>query len=173
MTAGAAAVGERLDGLLRAFMSGFPTGVAVVTTVDATGAPRGTTCSSLVSVTMAPPTLLVCLDLRSATLAALVERGGFAVNLLHAGGRSTAEAFASRDPYRFARVRWRPTPDFGLPWLVEAAGALAQCVVTDVRPVGDHAVVFGEVRAVGGDTGQAPLLYGRRRYAAWPVGETA
>jgi flavin reductase (DIM6/NTAB) family NADH-FMN oxidoreductase RutF len=163
-------VGERLDGPFRAFMSGFPTGVAVVTSVDAGGAPWGTTCSSLVSVTMQPPTLLVCLDLRSATLAALTRREMFAVNLLHAGGRSAAVTFAARDPQRFARVRWRPTADFGLPWLVDAAGALAQCTVTQVRPVGDHAVVFGEVRAVGGEDGRAPLLYGRRRYAAWPGG---
>src|SRR5439155_979792 len=45
----------------RAMMSAFPTGVAVVTTTDADGRPHGMTCSSVCSVTLEPPTLLVCL----------------------------------------------------------------------------------------------------------------
>jgi flavin reductase (DIM6/NTAB) family NADH-FMN oxidoreductase RutF len=148
-------------------MSGFPTGVAVITTVDASGLPRGMTCTSLTSVTVRPPTLLVCLDVHSGTLAALAHRGMFAVNLLHADAGPAAVAFASGDADRFARVRWRTSADFGLPWLVEAAGAVAQCVVTDVRIVGDHAVVFGEVRGVRSVDDRAPLLYGLRQYSAW------
>ena len=156
-----------LDAPYRAFMSGFPSGVAVITTVDASGRPRGMTCTSLTSVTIQPPTLLICVDVRSGTLAALAHRGMFAVNLLHAEGRPAAVAFASTDNDRFARVRWRLSADFGLPWLVDAAGAVAQCAVTDMRTVGDHAVVFGEVRNIRSVDDRAPLLYGLRRYAAW------
>jgi flavin reductase (DIM6/NTAB) family NADH-FMN oxidoreductase RutF len=156
-----------LDAPYRAFMSGFPSGVAVITTVDAAGLPRGMTCTSLTSVTIRPPTLLICVDVRSGTLAALANRGMFAVNLLHAEGRPAAVAFASGDEDRFARVRWRLSADFGLPWLVNAAGAVAQCAVTDMRTVGDHAVVLGEVRSIRSVGDRAPLLYGRRQYAAW------
>ena len=155
------------DAPYRAFMSGFPSGVAVITTVDAAGLPRGMTCTSLTSVTTQPPTLLICIDVRSGTLAALAHRGMFAVNLLHAEGRPAAVTFASGDADRFTRVRWRPSPDFGLPWLEDAAGAVAQCAVTDVRMVGDHAVVFGEVRSIQSVDDRAPLLYGLRQYAAW------
>lgn len=163
----AAPGGSALDAPYRTFMSGFPTGVAVVTTVDGAGRPRGLTCTSLASVTVRPPHLLVCIDTRSGTLTGLERHGMFAVNLLHADGQPAAVAFASGDPDRFARVRWRPTDDYGLPWLVDAAAAVAQCAVTDVRRVGDHAVVLGAVRDVRFVDDRAPLLYGQRRYAAW------
>lgn len=163
----AVAAPDGLDVPYRTFMSGFPTGVTVVTTVDAAARPRGLTCTSLTSVTVRPPSLLICLDTRSGTLAGLEHRGMFAVNLLHADGQAAAVAFASGDPDRFTRVRWRPTPDYGLPWLVNAAAAVAQCAVTDVRRIGDHAVVLGEVRAVMPVNDRAPLLYGQRHYATW------
>ena len=156
-----------MDTSFRAFMSGFPSGVAVITTVDAAGVPRGMTCTSLTSVTMRPPTLLICLDVRSGTLAALGHRGMFAVNLLHAEGRPAAVAFASGHIDRFAHVPWGLSADFGLPWLVDAAGAVAQCAVTEMRIVGDHAVVFGEVRTIRFVEDRAPLLYGLRQYATW------
>jgi flavin reductase (NADH) len=156
-----------LDAPYRAFMSGFPSGVAVITTVDASGRPRGMTCTSLTSVTIQPPTLLICVDVRSATLAALAHRGMFAVNLLHAEGRSAAVTFAARDADRFTNVDWRLSADFGLPWLVTAAGAVAQCAMTDMRTVGDHAVVLGEVRGIRFVDDRAPLLYGLRQYATW------
>ncbi|MBW4720431.1 flavin reductase family protein [Saccharothrix obliqua] len=152
---------------MRALMAGFPTGVSVVTAVGAGGAPLGMTCSSLCSVTLSPPTLLVCLRGRSPTLAAVRASGRFAVNLLHADARATAELFASGAVDRFDRVRWRTEPGGGGPHLYTDAHSVGDCRVTDVRPVGDHAVVLGEVVRVTQWPAQPPLLYGLRRYATW------
>ncbi|MFI2612895.1 flavin reductase family protein [Kitasatospora sp. NPDC018619] len=150
----------------RALMSDFPSGVAVVTALRPDGTPRGTTCSSLSSVTLSPPTLLVCLDGRSDTLAAVRDTGRFAVNLLHDGGRRAAETFAAKVPDRFERVGWRPAPGSGLPWLAEDALALAECRVSGLLETGDHTVVLGRVAAVVRAPG-APLLYGRRQFSRW------
>jgi flavin reductase (DIM6/NTAB) family NADH-FMN oxidoreductase RutF len=49
------------------------------------------TCSSVTSVTLLPPTLLVCLRVGSGTLEAVSAHGGFAVNLLHEEARHAAE----------------------------------------------------------------------------------
>jgi flavin reductase (NADH) len=147
-------------------MSAFPTGVAVVTSVDTDGQPRGMTCSSIASATLLPPTLLVCLRIGSGTLEAIAANGGFAVNLLHEGGQRAAEVFSCPDPNRFARVSWRQSRS-GFPWLVDDAFAVAECRVSDVVKVGDHAVVLGEVIEVAQITG-IPLLYGLRRFASWP-----
>lgn len=147
-------------------MSAFPTGVAVVTSLDAEGEPRGMTCSSITSATLLPPTLLVCLRIGSATLEAIASNGGFAVNLLHAGGQRAAEVFARPGPNRFAQVSWRPSRS-GFPWLVDDAFAMAECQVSDVVTVGDHAIVLGEVREIT-QTAGTPLLYGLRRFASWP-----
>ncbi|GIJ27288.1 monooxygenase [Micromonospora qiuiae] len=150
----------------RTFMGGFPTGVVVVTSVDGQGEPWGLTCSSLLSVTLDPPTLLVSVKVGSRTLAAIEERGAFAVNLLHARGRGAAEVFAAGQPDRFRRVRWQPRGDEGLPWLVDDACGFAACALADVRVVGDHALVVGRVTDVQ-YTADTPLLYGLRQYSMW------
>ncbi|MGC0419061.1 flavin reductase family protein [Embleya sp. AB8] len=152
----------------RAMMRGFPTGVAVVTTTDLDGRPWGLTCSSVCSVTLEPPTLLVCLRAASPTLAALKLRGAFAVNLLHEGAQATAELFASGTPDRFERVDWYADPDHGSPHLPADTHAVADCRIGRTLPVGDHVVVFGEVLGITRRRGRWPLLYGLRRYIRWP-----
>jgi flavin reductase (DIM6/NTAB) family NADH-FMN oxidoreductase RutF len=151
-------------------MSGFPTGVAVVTTTDADGLPRGMTCSSVCSVALDPPTLLICVRHGSPTLDALLRRSAFAVNLLHEGARTTAELFASGAADRFDHVEWTSPRGGGGPHLPGDAHATADCRVSRTSVVGDHTVVFGEVFRVSQRAAEPPLLYGLRRYAAWPVG---
>jgi flavin reductase (NADH) len=149
----------------RELMAQFPSGVAVVTTLDVAGQPRGMTCSSVCSVTPVPPTLLVCLRSGSPTLATVLERAAFAVNLLHTEGRPVAELFASGDPDRFDQILWQHGA--GGPHLTGYAHAIADCRVTRTEAVGDHVVVFGEIHGVAADEEPTPLLYGRRQYGAW------
>ncbi|MGV9268869.1 flavin reductase family protein [Kitasatospora sp. NPDC003701] len=148
-------------------MSNFPTGVTVITSALEDGEPQGLTCSSMTSVTLSPPTLLVCLDTNSVTMAVAARRGAFAVNLLHARAAGTARLFATRNVDRFAQVRWQRTQHSGLPWLVDDALAVAECELVDVQVVGTHAVLFGQVEAIT-LFDEAPLLYGRRTFASWP-----
>jgi flavin reductase (NADH) len=150
----------------RGFMSTFCTGVAIVTSFDTAGRAHGLTCTSLASVTLDPPTLLVCLNVSSGTLAALLQGGGFLVNLLHERGRAAAERFASGAADRFERVTWRPSPWDGQPWLYEDSFAAAGCEVAEVTAVGDHMAVFGRVTHVTGEPG-IPLLYGMREFSGW------
>ncbi len=152
----------------RALMAGFPTGVAVVTVLDTGAVPRGMTCSSVCSVTLSPPTLLVCLWSGSPTLAAILRQQHFSVNLLHEHAQQVAELFASGDPERFSRVHWSAGAGTGGPHLDEHAHATADCAVAHTRLVGDHVVIFGEVSRIVHRPANRPLLYGRRRYAAWP-----
>ncbi|WP_380496689.1 flavin reductase family protein [Streptoalloteichus tenebrarius] len=153
----------------RRMMSAFPTGVAVVTTTDENGRPRGLTCTSLSSITLSPPTLMVSLLSTSGTLRAARGRGGFAVNLLHSRGRRAAEVFSSPVPDRFAEVGWRPVGDSGLPWLARDAFAVAECRVAGSVEVGDHTLVLGEVVRVL-QTADVPLLYGLRSFSSWLSG---
>jgi flavin reductase (DIM6/NTAB) family NADH-FMN oxidoreductase RutF len=150
----------------RDLMSCFPTGVAVVTSLDEAGRPQGMTCSSLASVCLQPPTLLVCLRSDSCTCDAARRGGAFAVNLLAETGRHVAEGFASRPAgKRFTDVAWAASPA-GLPWLTEHTAATADCTVTDAVAYGNHTVLIGRVdRLVVGQDG--PLLYGLRQYVGW------
>jgi flavin reductase (NADH) len=152
-------------------MASFPTGVAVVTALDACGHPVGMTCSSLASVTLAPPTLLVCLRWGSRTLESVLRQSRFTVNLMHSGAQATAELFASGAQDRFSRVRWQDGSESGGPRLHDDSHAIADCRLSKVTRIGDHAVAFGEVCRLSLGSGHVtqPLLYGLRRYAGWPA----
>ncbi|MFF5937271.1 flavin reductase family protein [Streptomyces sp. NPDC012508] len=151
----------------RTMMSGFPTGVCVVTSVDAAGAPWGMTCSSVCSVALAPPTLLVCLRSGSPTLAAALDRGAFTVNLLHEGAQDAAELFASGNPHRFDLLPWEQDADASGPHLVRDAHTVADCVVSLTQTIGDHVIVFGEAHRIVRHRQRPPLLYGLRQFRAW------
>jgi flavin reductase (DIM6/NTAB) family NADH-FMN oxidoreductase RutF len=156
---------------LRAMMRRFPTGVAVVTTLDGSDAPRGMTVSSLCSVSLDPPTLLVCLRVGSPTLDAILTSGRFAVNLLHGDASAVADLFASGEPDRFERVYWEhdPTcPEAAGPHLRHDAYAIADCRATRAERLGDHVVVFGEALRVTERPECSPLVYGQRQYRPWP-----
>jgi flavin reductase (DIM6/NTAB) family NADH-FMN oxidoreductase RutF len=153
-------------------MSLFPTGVAVISALDTAGRPWGMTCSSLCSVSLMPPTLLVCVRSGSPTLEALTGTGTFSVNLLHHAAQDVAELFASGDPERFRQTPWHLPDVAGGPHLRDAAHAVGDCRVESAQQVGDHTIVLGRVlraRAVAG-AGHSPLMYGMRQYAAWPPG---
>jgi flavin reductase (DIM6/NTAB) family NADH-FMN oxidoreductase RutF len=154
----------------RALMADFPTGVAVVTTVDGTGRPHGFTCTALCSVSLSPPTLLVSVSSRSASLAALLRRGWFAVNLLADTAVATAARFAAPVEERFAGLAWAPGPAAGMPCLSGGVCGSAECRVSAVWPVGDHTIVLGAVEVISQQPA-VPLLYGQRRYE--PFGAAA
>lgn len=162
------AVGPENPGDFRMLMAGFPTGVSIVTTTGSDGTPWGMTLTSLCSVSMEPPVLLVCMRRGSPTLDALLDSGRFAVNLLHSRARVTAELFASGAQDRFERAEWRADASAGGPHLLRAAHTIADCSVTAHHVVGDHVVIMGGVTGVRRLGDQQPLLYGLRRFAIWP-----
>lgn len=154
----------------RSLMAGHPSGVAVVTTLDAAGDPQGLTCSSLCSVSVEPPLLLVCIANHSRTLAALDSLGLFAVNLLHDSGRDVARHFSSGLGDRFRAVTWAGTKESGMPYLPDDAHTVAECRLHSATVAGDHTIVVGEVFSVDHLVPATPLMYGLRQYAAWPKG---
>lgn len=151
---------------LRPFMARFPSGVSIVTAVDG-DIPWGMTCTSLCSVSLDPPVILVCLRQGSPTLGAILGSGAFSINLLAGDARATASLFASGAPDRFGRVAWYQPYLPGGPHLIADAMAVADCLVTEHKQVGTHAVVFGEVLRVTSLRDAAPLLYGQRQFAVW------
>lgn len=167
---GPAAAGQELADGCRAFMSCYPTGVVVVTSTDADGEPVGLTCCTLISVSLAPPTLLVSINVGSRTLAAIRIRRAFGVNLLRSAGRRAAEVFSSPLGKRFSAVQWEPSGGLRMPWLISDAFGFCECVVAeDTQVFGDHALVIGQVTAVR-CTAATPLLYGLRQFTAWQPG---
>ena len=153
---------------LRALRGAFPTGVTVVTTVDAAGVPKGLTTQSFVAVSAEPPIVLVTLERSSRTLEPLRAAKAFVVNFLKVGAEEIATRFASKIEDKFEGVAWRPSRFArGAPILETACVAYAECLVEREIEAGDHWIFIAVVE--GGEVlGDTPLLYYHRAYAAWP-----
>ena len=152
----------------RALAGAFPTGVTIISTRDADGAPRGLTTQAFIGLSTEPPLVLVAIDRSSRTLAALRRSGSFVVNFLRAGSEDVATRFASKVEDKFTGVSWRPSDAApGAPILHESSVAYAECVVQQELEAGDHWVFVARVE--GGEVlGGAPLMYYRRTYGSWP-----
>jgi flavin reductase (DIM6/NTAB) family NADH-FMN oxidoreductase RutF len=156
-----------------AIMSRFASGVAVVTTLDADGAPKGLTSSAVCSVSAAPPLLLVCVDRASRTLPALLDRGEWVVNFLGADRHTVSALFAGKGDDKFRGITWRPAHN-GMPWLHEDALSHAVCRTEEVIEAGDHVVLLGRVEAGEVTPGiEQPLVYFKRTYHTLGNGPSA
>lgn len=121
----------------------FPTGVTVVTTVGADGAPRGFTANSFTSVSLDPPLLLVCPSRRLSSFGAFEACAHFGVSVLAEGQENVSNIFAGKSADRFAAVEWRADAQ-GTP-LIAGAAAQFSCATVQAAPAGDHIVLIGRV----------------------------
>jgi flavin reductase (DIM6/NTAB) family NADH-FMN oxidoreductase RutF len=152
----------------RQLAGSFPTGVTIVTTTDAGGAPRGLTTQSFIGLSTDPPLVLVAIDKTARTLASLKRQPRFVVNFVKFGAEDVATRFASKSDDKFAGLAWRASAvAAGAPILHESSVAYAECRTTTQQEAGDHWIFIAEVE--GGEVlGGVPLTYYRRTYAPWP-----
>ena len=135
--------------------------IAVVTTLQGQ-TPVGMTVTSWCSLSIDPPSLLVCLSDSSQTAAAILESGFFCVNLLSDSQHHLADVFAGRlDEDRFGSVAWRQLQS-GAP-VFDGALASFDCTLTGALRPGSHHICLGELRTVRRGAG-LPLLYCDRGY---------
>jgi flavin reductase ActVB len=155
-------------------MASFPSGVAIVTTLTEDGAPRGLTTTAVCSVSADPPTIVVCVDLASRTLAALRASRRFAANFIGEGRSELCLLFASKAEDKFAGVAWRPTGS-GMPILADDVLAWADCATEHELEVGDHVLLVARVESGGVQPElEPPLMYYRRSWGVWtPAHETS
>src|SRR5918997_3789052 len=81
----------------------FATGVTVITSHH-DGTDHGATASAVTSVSLDPPSLLVCLNRAAVTESAVRESGTFVVNILREDQGELALRFAGRHGDKFAGV---------------------------------------------------------------------
>ncbi|HVA15641.1 MAG TPA: flavin reductase family protein [Stellaceae bacterium] len=142
----------------------FPTGVAIVTTVDAQGEPAGITVNSFTSVSLEPPLILVSIARTSRNFDLFNVATHFAVNLLREEQRHVSTAFASPTADRFGQVRHRA--GHGNAPLIESHLVAFECETYARHEGGDHVLLLGQVvrLSVSADPPPRPLLYFRGQY---------
>ncbi|MBP0630545.1 flavin reductase family protein [Cupriavidus sp. AcVe19-1a] len=156
---GEVALADQFKGALRRLASS----VAVVSSADGSRL-IGMTATAVTSVSLAPPTLLVCVN-RSANLHAAVARSGcFRVSYLGQAQSHVAAMFGGGVPQdeRFATSEWRQDPDG--PSLVGSLTEFA-CTLDQAVDCGTHTVFIGRVKnVVDGQDASVPLVYWDGRY---------
>ncbi|MDD9874622.1 MAG: flavin reductase [Gammaproteobacteria bacterium] len=156
---------------LRNILGAFVTGVTVVTTVDNQGRPRGLTANSFTSVSLNPALILICIGENAASYAAFTACKRFAVNILSERQKPVSALFASKSPDKFKRVGWTKSPG-GSP-LLDHSLAWLDCRLHALMPVGDHAILVGEVAGYSAGAGGRPLGYFRGGYVRFGLEQDA
>ena len=135
----------------------------------------GMTVTSVSSLSVDPPSLIVSLN-REASSWPLVKRYGFfGVNILTSDQVDIAERFTGKGGLkgadRFAGAPWT-TRASGVPLLADALAAI-DCEVEDVVERHSHAIVIGRVLDVAVSARTAALAYWQGRYVAIDQDEDA
>ncbi|MBV8581527.1 MAG: flavin reductase family protein [Candidatus Eremiobacteraeota bacterium] len=151
----------------RAAMRRFATGVAIVTTAHE-GRIHGFTANAFASVSVEPPTVLVCVN-RVATAHRLISASQlFCVNILALEQRALAERFAGGEPRsRFEGVAYHLGVT-GAP-ILDGALAHADCSLSEELTASTHTIFLGTVLDVGYREGE-PLGYFDRAYRDFRIG---
>ena len=148
---------------LRAALSGFATGVTIVTCSDAKGEPVGLTVNSFNALSLEPPLVLWSLRNASPNLAAFAAARHFAINVLAEPQVDLSRRFAAADANanKFDRGAWGQGR-CSVPLLAGSAAAF-ECETVSSQVAGDHTLFIGRVLWATGNTA-APLVFHGGRY---------
>lgn len=138
--------------------------VCVVTT-DGRSGKFGVTVSSMTSVSMEPPSILVCVNKDNFVAAAILENGVFCVNMLREDQSDISDMFAGRQGSeidRFALGSWAQSKT-NCPALVGAA-TVFDCSLAENHSFGSHLVLIGRIVSVVNHPTSLALVYHDRKY---------
>jgi flavin reductase (DIM6/NTAB) family NADH-FMN oxidoreductase RutF len=158
----------------RGAMRRLPGAVSVIT-VGRGKDITGMTVTSVSSLSIDPPTLIVSINRQSSSWPLLKQYGFFGVNVLNADQLDIAERFTGKDGAkgvdRFNGAEWI-TRASGVPLLVGALAAI-DCEAEDIVERHSHAIVIGRVLDMQLSTRTAALAYWQGQYVAIDQNEDA
>ncbi|MBI4426609.1 MAG: flavin reductase family protein [Candidatus Kerfeldbacteria bacterium] len=138
--------------------------VNIVTSMYA-GCRYGMTATAVCSVSVAPPTVLVCVNRNAKTHGAIEKSGAFCINVLRAEHRELSLAFsgAQSGEARFSIAEWSHLAT-GSPVLVPSLVSL-DCRVAKKITHGTHTIFLGAVGQILFGKKGRPLLYVEGKHA--------
>lgn len=137
-------------------MRRVPTGVTVVTSVK-DGEPRGITVNAFASVSVEPPSLLICVNREARSYLFISTSRIFCVNVLDGSQRALAERFSGKvRELQFEEVGYR-IDKTGAP-VLDGTIAHFDCEVAEEYRYASHSILIGRVLSCGARPG-SPLGY--------------
>ncbi|MCW6510891.1 flavin reductase family protein [Lichenifustis flavocetrariae] len=150
---------------LRAAMRQLAGGVCIVTVGEGEER-RGFTATSVTSLTLDPPCILVCVNRKVSALPTILRHKRFGVNILAEHHAGLASRFAGvgdiKGAARFGEGHWLQSPA-GLPQLADALAAVG-CDLEESVERHSHLILIGAVHAILHGAQAAPLLYADGRF---------
>lgn len=139
--------------------------VGVVGVVDDAGALHGMTATAISSLSDAPPSLVVMLNMENQTFGAIRDKGSFSVSYLTAGMEDLAYQLSRPgqskliDPEHLDQPAGWPMP------ALKAAACTMVCTLDDCIEQFTHGILVGRITHVRTSAEPAnPLLYVQRRF---------
>ena len=147
----------------RLAMRGLCQSIGIVTTVHGQTW-RGMTATSITSVSMDPPSVLVCVNKDASIHSAIADSGRFSVNFLSDNQEELSRVFGSpvSNEERFRHGTW--TADEGYPPRLEGALSVLSCDLVASSEIETHTIFFGRVKTVMLNGTGYPLVYMNGRY---------
>lgn len=158
MTEGCPLIPEDMPDVFKAAMRRLAASVSIVVAKGEDG-PVGMAATSITSLTVDPPAVLVCVNRMTSLHASLVPTAPLSVNLLSRDHREVSMAFGGGTPReeRFKVGDWQQAAN-GLPALADAQANL-ECVIDAMLAYGTHSIVIARVIRARVSDMVAPLIY--------------
>ncbi len=138
----------------------FVTGVTVVTVMDG-DVPRGLAVNAFASISLDPPTVMVCVQRTSSTHDCLFRAGHLAINILSTDQLDVVNRFAAKSADKFAGLDWRPAPS-GSPY-IDRSSAQMEVQIRERLQASTHTVFI--CRVVDAQVSDLhPMVYSAGRF---------
>lgn len=129
-----------------------------VISLNVDGRPMGVTATAVSSLSMDPPSLLVCINRAASVHASMSDMEAFRVNILHRGQEDIASMFADRKLEKLRFVDGWELGEDAPPRLIDAQSSLL-CRRIDCHQFGTHSIFIGVIEEVQVREDVSPLLY--------------
>jgi steroid delta-isomerase-like uncharacterized protein len=147
---------DMLEQSVRSAHRKFITGVTVVAGIDGDGKPYGLVVNAFMSVSLSPPTIMVCVGKTSRSHDLFLRTDAFSVNILAADQADIARRFASAEADKFAGMDWQ-LGALGTPLLSNCSASFEARVSECVR-ASTHTIFVGAVSSAQSSE-LSPLIY--------------
>ncbi len=151
----------------RRVLGHYPTGVCVVTALEADGTPVGMVVGSFTSVSLEPPLVAFLPAKASISWSRIQAAGRFCVNILASDQHALCRQVAAGGPDRFAGISHRASAA-GSPILDDVL-AWIDCTLEAVHEAGDHHIVIGRVLDLEVERTGRPLLFFQGSYGEFAL----
>ena len=149
----------------RKVLGSYPTGVCVITALDANDRPAGMVVGSFTSVSLDPPLVGFFPDKKSTSWPQIEAAGHFAVNIMGSDQTDVCRAVGAKGDEKFVGVEFTVS-EHNLPVIANSLACI-ECRLYSVTEAGDHWFVLGEVLRLESTRDEDPMLFHRGRYGGF------